>query len=301
MAESLLENTNNKNQRFSQIQKQINNYLLFYDNEIGQGSTGKVYLGYMKTNPLFFLGIKQISCESPKDYLLQNKLIKIGETIGIIQNMNHPNINQIIDKARTSRNLYIITEFCNQKDLKSLISALSFDESLIFLKQIVKAMLYANSKHIIHRNLKPSKILIDKGIIKINGFGLNEINDYYNKYIIRVGLSQMVNYYAPEILNEEKYDEKCDVWSVGIMFYEMIFKRLPWEGAGVYHLYQNILKNPLQFNKNVSINSEIIDLIKNMLKIDKETRFSFKEVNEHIVLLKNTPDIFKNKKLKKKK
>ena len=192
-------------------------------------------------------------------------------------------------------------EFYKANNLYSCFFDLSVDESLVILKQIVKAMLYANSKEVIHGNLSPSKILINNGIIKVGGFGLKVIKDLYhqNDWIMdRISKIYLFCYYAPELINGEKYDTKCDVWSVGIMFYQMIFKKLPWTAYNPYQFYQNIKNQVIYFEKNIYDDAEIIDLLKNMLEIDKEKRFSFKEVNEHIVLQKVIPDIFKNSKLK---
>ena len=229
---------------------------------------------------------------------IKDELIKI-------QTLIHPNINQVIVVFRTVRHIYLIMEFCNEKDLSSCLFDLSLDECLIILKQIVKAMLYANSKEVIHRNLKPSKILINNGIVKIGGFGLEDIKDLYhqNDWIMdRISKIYLFCYYAPELINGEKYDTKCDVWSVGIMFYQMIFKKLPWTGNNhLFQFFENINNQVIYFEKNICDDAEIIDLLKNMLEIDKEKRFSFKEVNEHIVLQKVIPDIFKNSKLKTKK
>ena len=198
-------------------------------------------------------------------------------------------------------------EFYKANNLYSCFFDLSVDESLVILKQIVKAMLYANLKEVIHGNLTPSKILINNGIIKVSGFELNNIKDIYDLSVWKIYIIAPIglfHYSSPEIMSRETYDTKCDVWSVGMIFYQMIFKKLPWKAgsSSPFQLCQNIKNEELTFEKNIYVDADIIDLIKNMLEIEKEKRFSFKQVIDHIALQREIPDILKkNKKLNKNK
>lgn len=82
---------------------------------------------------------------------------------------------------------------------------------------------------IVHRDLKPANILISKGVFKIADFGLSKyIQDEYQMLKTRVGTPF---YMAPQILKNERYTSKCDIWSLGIIFYQLVFGRLPWHAT----------------------------------------------------------------------
>ena len=96
-------------------------------------------------------------------------------------------------------------------------------------------------------------------------------------------------YVAPEIFYNEKVDEKCDVWSLGIIFYELIYKTLPWNGKSAIDLFRNnISKKKISFPKGADDDSETQDLISKMLQTDKNKRISIQEVLEHEALHRKT-------------
>ena len=90
---------------------------------------------------------------------------------------------------------------------------------------------------------------------------------------------------SPQILNNEKYSYKCDIWSTGIVFYKMLFGTLPWKGVSYKDLYMKIKSEPLMFPKPIS--KETQDLIEKMLSFEEENRLSWVEVYNHIALNKD--------------
>ena len=264
--------------------KNVGNYILCCDDKLGAGAFGEVYKGYEKADPSNLFAIKQVSINvSDKELLFLKKLLE--NEVTVMQSLNHPNIIKLVDVSITSNNIYIITELCNQGDLEAHKQDLSIDECLICLKQIVNAMTYANTMNAIHRDLKPANILLNDGVIKLADFGFARFVDdpnVQNKMTCQKGSPL---YMAPEVYRGEKYDAKCDVWSVGIMFYEMLFKKTPWYGSSAPDLFNNNINLiPLEFPENTGVDEEIIDLITHMLDLDKSRRFSFVNVSEHNVL-----------------
>ena len=143
--------------------------------------------------------------------------------------------------------------------------------------------------NIMHRDLKLENILLKNGIVKISDFGmanLVEMKDTKKKIVSKKGNPL---YVAPEIFYNEKVDEKCDVWSLGIIFYELIYKTLPWNGKSAIDLFRNnISKKKISFPKGADDDSEIQDLISKMLQTDKNKRISIQEVLEHEALQRKT-------------
>ena len=273
----------------------IGNYILCCDEKLGAGAFGEVFKGYEKADPSNLFAIKQVSINVSDKELLFLKNFLENEVL-VMESLSHPNIIKCFDMSITSNNIYIITELCNQGDLDAHKQDLTVNESLICLKQIVKAMLYANTENIIHRDLKPANILLNDGVLKLADFGFARFvddPDVQKKMTCKKGSPL---YMAPEVYDGEQYDAKCDVWSVGIMFYDMLFKKTPWYGSSAPDLFNNNIKlKPLKFPKNTDVDEEIIDLITKMLALNKKERFSFKEVSEHDVLQRKIPDKLKFK------
>ncbi len=278
--------------------KQIGPYVLCLDDKLGEGAFGAVYLGYLKTNPEELYAIKQVNINvSEKELEFLKGLLE--REVNVMQTLSHENVIKLIDISITSNNIYLITEICNGGDLDRYKMDLTVEETLTCIKKIVKAMIYANSNNIIHRDLKPANVLVHDGVIKLADFG-------FARFVEDPKLSNQLTskkgsplYMAPEVYFDEKYDAKCDVWSVGVMFYEMIFKKTPWFGISAPDLFINNIKDkPLKFPKDHKVDPLIIDLITHMLQIKPKNRFNFKEVEEHEVFKKKIPE--KLKRIKKK-
>jgi serine/threonine protein kinase len=230
--------------------------------------------------------------------------------INVLREIKGEHIVRLLDVKRTTNNLYIFTDFCNGGDLeKKLKSKHPFteEESLTILKQIADAFITIDSLHIVnsknhkviimHRDIKAANILFHEGRIKVADFGFAKLIDEVDKNARKAHtLLGTPLYMAPQILNDENYSTKCDIWSTGILFYEILFGKLPWTGTSVPNLYSNIKSKALTFPKNVS--SETKDLITKMLEIKEDKRLSWKELYEHPALkninikpdVKNTVD-----------
>ena len=163
-------------------------------------------------------------------------------------------------------------------------------------------MSYANKvKKVIHRDLKPANILIHNGQVKIADFGFARAVDdpkIQSRFTKKIGSPL---YMSPQVYNGEKYGTKCDVWSLGILLYELLFKKPPWYGNNAFDLFKNIKAQPLNLQPEEDsklcseLDEEIEDLLTFMLKKTEEKRFDFEEVLAHDAFTRQLP-----KKLKKK-
>ena len=158
-------------------------------------------------------------------------------------------------------------------------------EASIIFKQIMKGVEYCHSKGIVHRDLKPENILFltkeENSPIKIIDFGLSKIfgEKINNKFLsTKVGTAY---YVSPEIL-EGKYNEKCDIWSCGVILYIILSGTPPFNGENDIEIYKKISHKKFTFPEkewqNISENAK--DLIKKML-CDENIRLSAKEVLQH--------------------
>ena len=131
------------------------------------------------------------------------------------------------------------------------------------MKEIVK-------QGIIHRDLKPANVLVHEGIFKICDFG-------FAKYFKELGKMSRTcvgtpMYMSPQALKHKPYTNKSDIWSLGVVFYEMLFARTPWIGNAEDELFRNINSKPLSLPSCARFSSV---LLKSMLEVEEANRWGW--------------------------
>ena len=269
--------------------KKIGSLLLNPSYVLGEGCYGKVYRGHVEDDPTELVAIKQISVaisSAEKDKLDVN----IENEICVMEKLKHENIIQFKGLRCTKNNVYIITEYCPDGNLELINSQITtITQALTCLKQIVNGMLYAHSKNIIHRDIKPANVLLNKGTLKICDFGFAKFVDNLFDYMKMTAKKGTLNYMAPEVFYGEPYNSKCDVWSVGILFYELIYKFLPWYGSSVVKLFENIKENEFDLPDINNVDDDVKDLLRKMLTVDPEKRLDLDGIIQHKVFKKKIP------------
>ena len=267
----------------------------FYDQTtpLGKGSFGTVFKAtYEKTNQPF--AVKVIPCGKLASNELDYNLFM--REVNVLREIKGEHIVTLKELKRTTNNVYIFIDYCDGGDLEKQMKKKRYfteEESLIILKQIAKAFVAIEDLHIknsegeavtvMHRDIKPANILFHEGKVKVADFGFAKFIDEANKDTKHAGtILGTPLYMPPQILNNERYSIKCDIWSTGVMIYELLFGDLPWMGRSVPDLYRNIKLKPLVFPK--PIRPETKDLIIKMLKVNEEERISWKEVLAHPAL-----------------
>ena len=114
------------------------------------------------------------------------------------------------------------------------------------LKQICNGFKVVHEKNIIHRDIKPANFLLHKGVIKIADFGFARVVDSVDEQEALTFLGSPL-YMPPQILAKDKFSSKCDVWSLGVTIYEILFGRPPFTAKSPPELLENIRKKPLVF------------------------------------------------------
>jgi serine/threonine protein kinase len=274
--------------------KEIKNFFFYTDEEIGAGSSGKVYKGYEKaTNKQ--VAIKVIPHEEiDKDEDLQ-KMLK--REVEILYQIKGDNVVHLIDTANTVHNFYIIMDFCSGGSLGDLLkkkTTIPATEALTILKQIAEAFIVLDSLSnptstkqyaIMHRDLKPANILFHEGKVKIVDFGFAKIVSAVVKEVrMKQTFLGTPLYSSPQILDGEAYSFKCDVWSAGCLIFESIFGSTPWTGRNEVELSARIKTQKLAFPTAVSEDCQ--DLLKGMLQVPEEKRLDWKGITAHVALTK---------------
>ena len=214
---------------------------------------------------------------------------EITNEISILKTMDHPNIVKIFEFYSNKDSYSIIMEYCRGGPLVSEIKSYGpFDEkyAAYVMYQIFSAINYCHNMNIIHRDLKPENILIvsknksnNYPNIKIGDFGMSKVVEKNAIQNLFVGT---IYYVAPEVI-KKKYNEKCDIWSCGVIMYVLLTKKPPFDGDMTEEIIASIekgeydLKSP-PFDK---ISKSALDLIQKLLNKDVEKRISAQEALNH--------------------
>ena len=164
--------------------------------------------------------------------------------------LNHPNILTVYEIGRTDDATYIATEFVDGITLRQQMRlGLKLTEVLDIAIQIASALVAAHAAGIVHRDIKPENIMVRKdGIVKVLDFGLAKLTDRYDSLTgseaTTVALVNTepgavlgtVAYMSPEQAAGREVDARSDIWSLGVVLYEMITSRAPFEGASKSHI-----------------------------------------------------------------
>ena len=146
--------------------------------------------------------------------------------------LSHPNIVKVYDVSFGDRIQYIVEEYIDGITLKDYLSQqheIKWKEAIHFTIQILRALQHAHEKGIVHRDIKPQNImLLQDGTIKVTDFGIARFSRSETRTMTGKTIGS-VHYIAPEQARGDLTDEKADIYSVGVMLYEMLTGRLPFE------------------------------------------------------------------------
>jgi len=205
--------------------------------------------------------------------------------IQVAQTVHHPNIVNCISAVRTPNNLYIITEFCDGITLEKLLAekkTLPEEEALKYFSQIVSGYQSLFEKNVVHRDIKPANLIFNSDQLKICDLGFAKIVEEGGESSMTILGTPL--YMSPQLLKCEKYTNKCDVWAMGFVFYEMLYGRPPWSGKSQMKLIESITKTPLQFPDSIKVSDDTKYLISKMLVIEEDSRIGWPEMFKHPLL-----------------
>ena len=213
---------------------------------------------------------------------------EINNEITILRTLDHPNILKIFEFYTSKESYSIVTELCQGGELfQEIIDRGPFNESYsaYVMFQILSAINYCHNMKIIHRDLKPENILIierdSNGMprIKIADFGTSKIVEKGHVQRKLVGSSY---YIAPEVLKKH-YDEKCDLWSCGVIMYILLSGRPPFGGDTDKEIMDKVIigEYDLKTSPFDKLSSSGKDLIQKLLMIDPQKRLSAQEALAH--------------------
>ena len=236
---------------------------IFSRKKIGKGAFSVIYKGTHRLTKKIY-AIKEISYEN---------LNKIKHTIKreftVMKKLNHPNIIKLHEVFfdNDNKNVYLVLDYYERGDLCNFLDGKPLKEKYAkkYMRQLASGLKYLHENNIIHRDLKLKNILVtNSNDIVISDFGFARDGDSNTMFDTLCG-SPM--YMAPEIMNHKVYDNKSDLWSVGVIMYELLFGTTPYHAKNMIELMKKIKRRdiviPNEYHDLVSENC--IDLLFSLL------------------------------------
>ncbi len=260
---------------------------------IGVGGMAVVYKAYDSIDDRA-VAIKVLKDEYLAKEEFRRRFKNESKAIAIL---SHPNIVKVYDVSFGDRLQYIVMEYVEGITLKEYIEqcgVVNWNEALFFVIQILRALQHAHDKGIVHRDIKPQNImLLDNGLIKVTDFGIARFSRGETRTITEKAMGS-VHYISPEQARGHLTDEKADIYSIGIVLYEMLTGKLPFDGEDPLSIALMQIQNeaePLRsINPDIPIGFEQIAL----KAMQKNTRDRYQSVSEMLLdmeELKMNPNI----------
>ncbi|RAL46323.1 hypothetical protein DM860_015316 [Cuscuta australis] len=242
---------------------------------VGEGSFGKVYKGRRK-----FTGQTVAMKFIPKHGKSDKDIHNLRQEIEILRKLKHENIIEMLDSFESPQEFCVVTEFA-QGELFEIIEddkCLPEEQVQAIAKQLVRALHYLHSNRIIHRDMKPQNILIGAGsIVKLCDFGFARAMST-NTVVLR-SIKGTPLYMAPELVREQPYNHTADLWSLGVILYELFVGQPPFYTNSVYALVRHIIKDPVKYPDNMSANFK--SFLKGLLNKVPHNRLSWPDLLDH--------------------
>ncbi|EJD75151.1 AGC/PKA protein kinase, partial [Loa loa] len=231
------------------------------------GSFGRVYLARDCKTTKFYYALKKMSI---RKVILTRQIDHVFSEKKILASLRHPFIVKMYSSKCDGQNLYILFEYISGGELFSYlrnVQKFPVVTARFYACEVILALEYLHSKNIVYRDLKPENLMLTEiGHLKLTDFGFAKIvNDMTNT------LCGTPEYLAPEVIDGNGYNKAVDWWSLGILIYEMLAGRPPFEGDTLMDIYAEIMTNRIYFPENINFFTK--DLIKKLLQLNPIRRF----------------------------
>ena len=252
----------------------VENYNLI--EELARGSSGEIYKArHLNGN---ICAIKKIKINQ-----FRSDLVYINNEIKILSEICDQNVVKFIKAMKTANHIYLVMEFCEGGDLNSYLqyhNNIPYHIVRIWLKKLIKTLIKLQGKHIVHRDIKPANILLTDINLEIAEIKLADFG-FAKKLKNCMADSQVGTplYMAPEILLSNNYSFKADVWSLGVLTYELLYGFTPFRCLTIEDL-KNLQKNGINFPENPNVPEDAISFINSILVYDHKLRPGYEQLLE---------------------
>lgn len=232
---------------------------------VGEGGMGAVYSAEHPTLKRTVI-IKKLTLTGSRDIAK-----RFEREARIMMDFRHENIVQVFDHFKEGNAYYIVMEYVDGISLEDLIKKrrfLSNEATLLIFSETCKALKYAHDQMVLHRDIKPANILISKdGVVKLVDFGVStSLEESEDEDLTKAGMTiGTPSYLAPEqIANAKNRDKRADIYSMGVMLYEMVIGKKPFRGGFTPEVINQIQKG--KYTPPGKVNSKIKPVIRKVIK-----------------------------------
>jgi len=259
------------------------------ESQRGEDSFFMIYKGSQKSSGT------EVMLKVPLPYLAEDPIFLslFTENLKDFKSLNHPHIVNLYDCSAEKSSIYVATEFFEGETIEEIISRhkkLDLRQIVNIIYQTSLALSYAHGKNIIHGDLQPSRIIINKeGQIKVNYFCIYK--DIYYHTINSIGVYKgNILYMASEKLEKKAVDFRADLFSLGVIFYRLLTGELPYEGETPHLLLESQYYKEIRVlpSFNIKIPEKIKEVVLNLIQIDPYQRG--KSTEQIMKLLKGIKD-----------
>jgi len=242
---------------------------------LGKGKFGNVYLAREKLSK-YIVALKVIFKHQVQKAGCEHQLRR---EIEIQSHLRHPNILRLYGYFYDDSRVYMILEYAPKGELYALLKSVGkFDDvqAATYINQLADALSYCHSKKVIHRDIKPENLLLGiHGELKIADFGWS----VHAPSSRRTTICGTLDYLPPEMIEDKPHDEKVDLWSLGVLCYELLVGKPPFETPTHDGTYQRITR--VEYRFPINLLPEACDLISKLLKKNPSDRLSLEGVMKH--------------------
>ncbi|XP_033939118.1 aurora kinase A [Pseudochaenichthys georgianus] len=244
---------------------------------LGKGKFGNVYLARERQSK-FILALKVLFKKQLEKAGVEHQLRREVE---IQSHLRHPNILRLYGYFHDSTRVYLILEFAPKGELYSELQRCGCfpeDKSATYIMELADALNYCHSKKVIHRDIKPENLLLGaNGELKIADFGWS----VHTPSSRRSTLCGTLDYLPPEMIEGKTHDEKVDLWSLGVLCYEFLVGKPPFETKSHEETYRKISRVEYTYPAQSDISAGAKDLIARLLKHNPMHRLPIQGVLSH--------------------
>lgn len=262
---------------------EIDAHRLLFERKIATGSSGDLYKGTFCSQDV---AIKVLRGEHLDDKL-QSEFV---QEVSIMRKVRHKNVVQFIGSCTRPPSLCIVTEFMSGGSMYDFLhkqkGSLNLQSLLRVAIDVSKGMHCLNQNHIIHRDLKSANILMDEnGVVKVADFGVARVQDQTGVMTAETGTYRWM---APEVIEHKPYDHKADVFSFGIVLWELLTGKLPYEQLSPLQAAVGVVQQGLRPSIPSHSHPKLVGLLKRCWQRDPFLRPEFSEILELLQQLERT-------------
>ena len=280
------------------FERECNKYDFIHESKspIGRGAFGEVWKVTHENSKKVYC----IKILNKKDIYEQKLINQINKEISIMYNVNHPYSVKLVNHFEDNEKLYLIMELATNGNLYNLIqnNKKAKNKKLDLIKkliiQTIEIIKHLHSLNIIYRDIKPENLLLDENYnIKLCDYGWATYITPGKFLTVYCGTPE---YVSPEVLKKYAYNEKVDIWGIGVLIFELVFSYAPFSSNFNEDRYNNIKAGKINWPNELSEDcNDLKDLIQKILKVNPNERISLEQIENHQWLKDTYLEMKKNK------